>query len=155
MKQILVASALIRRADEILLVHNGRPGARLRWWSLPGGRVEHTEMLNESLVREIREETGLKIHEPFGLAMVIQSRATRPRRVYTSCVFDVPEWEGEIAPNDPDDKIQECVFCSPDRARELLNTNRHPAMYEPVLHYLASPETTPRYWNFEPTPGDF
>ncbi len=30
-----------------------------RFWSLPGGRMEHGETMGEALIREIKEETGL------------------------------------------------------------------------------------------------
>ena len=54
----VAVGAIVRRADELLLVKRGRePGAGE--WSVPGGRVEPGEMLMEAVTRELHEETGL------------------------------------------------------------------------------------------------
>jgi 8-oxo-dGTP diphosphatase len=45
---------------EILLVRRGHPPSE-GLWSLPGGRVEWAETLDEALKREVLEETGLQV----------------------------------------------------------------------------------------------
>jgi ADP-ribose pyrophosphatase YjhB (NUDIX family) len=48
------------RVGRLLLVQRGRePGRGL--WSLPGGRVEPGESEHEAIVREMVEETGLRV----------------------------------------------------------------------------------------------
>jgi 8-oxo-dGTP diphosphatase len=44
---------------ELLMIRRGHGPAGGRW-SVPGGRVEHGELLAEAVTREIREETGLE-----------------------------------------------------------------------------------------------
>jgi 8-oxo-dGTP diphosphatase len=55
--------ALIIRNGEILLERRGnRPGKGK--WSIPGGLVELGETAEKTVVREVKEETGLDVEKP-------------------------------------------------------------------------------------------
>jgi 8-oxo-dGTP diphosphatase len=58
MVRVDVVYALIYNKDseQILMVNNKEQG-----WSLPGGAVEKDESLEQAVVREVEEETGLTI----------------------------------------------------------------------------------------------
>jgi 8-oxo-dGTP diphosphatase len=74
-------------AGEILLVRRRRPPFRGRW-ALPGGFVEYTETVEEALVREIKEETGLRAR-PRALVGVYSGPDRDPRHPTTSIAFFV------------------------------------------------------------------
>ncbi len=65
MAPVLAVGAVVVTGDSLLLIRRGRPPSQGRW-SLPGGRVEANETLEDAVRREIREETGLDV-EPTGL----------------------------------------------------------------------------------------
>jgi len=59
---------IIWRGDRVLLVQRGRNPGKGRW-TIPGGFVEQRERLEDAVVREIREETGV-LAEPVKLIAV-------------------------------------------------------------------------------------
>ena len=60
-RHVAAVGAVVRDdRDRLLLIRRGRePG--LGRWSLPGGRVEAGESARQALVREVEEETGLRV----------------------------------------------------------------------------------------------
>ena len=62
----LAVSAAIFRAGRVLIVRRGTPPLQ-GIYTLPGGGVELGETLEQAVIREVREETGLAI-EPIWLA---------------------------------------------------------------------------------------
>lgn len=55
--QVAVGAVCVRDG-RLLLVRRGR-GVGVGSWSLPGGRLEHSEVLADAVLRELAEETGL------------------------------------------------------------------------------------------------
>lgn len=55
-----LATALVRRGNEILLVASRYPNHPEPLWNLPGGRQQPGELLVQTALRELHEETGLQ-----------------------------------------------------------------------------------------------
>jgi len=56
-KHIVSVSAVILNRDKKILLIKGPK----RGWELPGGRIENNEKIEDALIREVREETGVEI----------------------------------------------------------------------------------------------
>jgi mutator protein MutT len=67
-RPLVGVGAVVIHEGRVLLVRRGKEPLKGRW-TVPGGTVELGETLEEALVREIREETGLAV-EPRGLLTV-------------------------------------------------------------------------------------
>lgn len=55
--RVLVLAA----ADQVLLLHDSDAPVGARWWITPGGGIDAGETELEAVVRELHEETGLRV----------------------------------------------------------------------------------------------
>jgi 8-oxo-dGTP diphosphatase len=60
-RPVVGVGAVVIDGGRVLLIQRGKEPLRGRW-VVPGGTVELGESLQEALVREIREETGIEVH---------------------------------------------------------------------------------------------
>ena len=63
MKTRIIVSAVVENCNGEILIGKKHPnrGVYLDAWHIPGGGIEENERIEESLKREIKEETGLEI----------------------------------------------------------------------------------------------
>lgn len=94
--------ALVRSGDRILLVQRGRPPFQ-GYWGLPGGGVELGETVEQALLREVAEETGLEVSLTrfLGYADAIdRDSAGRVKYHYVICYFEAEVRGGTLRPAD-------------------------------------------------------
>ena len=131
-RPFLAVSAAIVRAGQVLLVRRARPPAA-GLFSLPGGVVELGETLEEALVREVREETGLTI-EPVGLAgfreTIVRDGDARIERHFVILPFAARWRAGEVELNE---ELSEARWLEPAGIAELPTT---PGLGEIVANAL-------------------
>ncbi len=81
----ITADAVIIENGKILLIKRGREPFRGSW-ALPGGHVEYNEVVEDTMVREAREETGLDV-EPAGIVGVYSKPGRDPRGHYVTIAY--------------------------------------------------------------------
>lgn len=58
---LVVDAAIVDKAGRVLMVKNKKNYDLLNGWILPGGKVSHSESLEDAIKREIREECGIAV----------------------------------------------------------------------------------------------
>lgn len=118
---VYAAGAILWRIDEeqlkVALVHR----SRYNDWSWPKGKVDPGETLPQTAVREILEETGLKVK--LGIPLGIQ-RYRLPGKNYK----EVHYWAARVGEKSlanskflPNEEVSEVVWFTPDQARAKLS----------------------------------
>lgn len=74
---VTVDAVVVNRGHVLVVKRKSHPGKGL--WALPGGFLNHDEWIVDGIVRELREETSIKIHEKFLKSAIVQVK-----------VFDAP-----------------------------------------------------------------
>lgn len=98
-------SVVVKNGHVLLVERDGMPGKGL--WALPGGFISPEETIYESALRELREETRLKVPRPVldhanrGVSKVFDnpSRSLRGRTITHAFYFNLDE--GDLTPGLP------------------------------------------------------
>ena len=118
----LAVSAAIFRDGRVLIVRRGRPPAH-GLYTLPGGGVELGETLEQAVVREVREETGLAV-APLALVgfreAIGRDAAGKIERHFVILPFAARWIAGEIALNE---ELAEAQWRRPDELAGLKTTD--------------------------------
>ena len=142
----LVAAGLIRREDAILLVHETDPESGRSYWALPGGVSEPGETLAETLVREVREETGLCVD---GIGRLLHlTQTTSPRGGSLAAIFEVNAWSGDLAHADPDGRVHHAAFLPVPAACNRLQELPWPPMWQPIVAFLRGESPAGSVWTY-------
>lgn len=88
-------AGLFLRQGKILLAEHEKGGRR--YWLLPGGGMEYGESVEETLVRELREEAGLEI-EVGKLLWVVESIPGDKHRHVLNLILEAEAIGSELSP---------------------------------------------------------
>lgn len=141
MKRVDVASALIKdESGNILIVKNIKGDSF--YWGLPGGAVEEGETLEQAVIREVKEETGLNILVS-GLNSVREMFFSETGHHAIIFTFIANVIDGVLDINDPDNDIAEVQWANIDEAKKLM-----PALFD-MLKINSDINKTLAFYAFE------
>ncbi len=142
-REYRVAQGILVEEGKVLLSANRWLSDRPPVWTLPGGRAEEGEGIEEALIREFYEETGFSI-QPGNLAFVAEARSTRNRRLYHTCAFTVRRISGELS-CEGDPIVEELRFVPIGDLHLYIIV---PSLYDALHWHLNNIEGPAHYWFF-------
>jgi 8-oxo-dGTP diphosphatase len=132
-REFVVAAAIcLDKMGRVLLVGNDWQGFGNVRYTLPGGVVERGESTLDALVREVMEETGLKITAIEHLAYAVHVEDVKRNDRAVSFVF-LTRYDGLLNPRDPDGFIVEARFFPVEEVETIIPIA---PLREPLANYL-------------------
>jgi ADP-ribose pyrophosphatase YjhB (NUDIX family) len=131
MERIHLCTGLLERDGRVLLVANQYPNQPDVLWNLPGGRQEWNETAAMTVIRELREETGLAVRVG-PLAYLAESFDHTTRTHVTAVCFTIAA-DGEPAVPAGDAHVRACRFVPYDELAGMLAVR---VIREPLLGHL-------------------
>jgi 8-oxo-dGTP diphosphatase len=113
-KLVLVAACALVDPDVRVLIAQrpaGKPMAGL--WEFPGGKIEHGERPEETLIRELNEELGITVSEEC-LAPLTFASHSYPDFHLLMPLYVCRRWGGVIGPTEG----QRIIWVKPNRLRD-------------------------------------
>ncbi|MFX0167850.1 MAG: NUDIX domain-containing protein [Candidatus Hodarchaeota archaeon] len=102
---MLAVDAVIYLNDNRLVLIARKNAPFKGWWALPGGIVEVGETVEQAIIREVREETGLEI-ELQNLVGVFSNPDRDPRGHIVSIAFLATRIGGDLAHGSDATRVQ-------------------------------------------------
>lgn len=94
---ILVGGLLYNKSGEILLLKRSEHHKTFKgFWQIPEGKMEIDEQPIQTLYRELKEETSLKLTRPKPLFASSTPVSFKKERVYLLRIAYEAEWKGDI-----------------------------------------------------------
>jgi len=142
-REYRVAQGILVEDGNVLLSANRWFSDRPPVWTLPGGRAENGEGIEEALIREFREETGLSV-QANNLAFVAEARSIKAHRLFHTCAFTVSRLSGDLSCVD-DPNVEELRFVPIDDLHLYITA---PSLYDALHWHLNNMKAPARYWFF-------
>jgi len=122
-------------------------GADPPLWTLPGGGLDHGEDPRDGAIREVEEETGLRVTEWEGPVYLVDAEAVDAGWHMKVEVFRAVTFEGDLYVDDPDGIVEDARFVPVDECEATLMATWQ-LITEPVGAWLTERWTDVREYRY-------
>eukprot|EP00475_Leptophrys_vorax_P043968 TRINITY_DN8646_c0_g1_i1.p1 TRINITY_DN8646_c0_g1~~TRINITY_DN8646_c0_g1_i1.p1 ORF type:complete len:293 (+),score=92.49 TRINITY_DN8646_c0_g1_i1:63-881(+) len=134
-----VGGMVLNKAGEVLVIVESKgPAAQEGWWKFPGGAVDAGEDITDACVREVLEETGVKVRFKKVLAFrhLLKFRFQRGD-LYFLCLCE-PEDENNLEIKMQESEVSACMWMPLEEYLQLNHVKSIFRHLEPIIRAAAA-----------------
>ena len=96
MKTNLVSCCILKNKNKFLV--SQRPLSKIfaNFWEFPGGKLENNESFQNAIIRELKEELGIRVNKKNLINLDVITHAYKKNEITILSIFFLKKWSGTI-----------------------------------------------------------
>lgn len=96
MKTNLVSCCILKSKNKFLV--SQRPSSKIfaDFWEFPGGKVENNESFQKAIIRELKEELGIRANKKNLINLDVITHAYKKNEITILTIFFLKKWSGTV-----------------------------------------------------------
>ena len=96
MKTNLVSCCILKNKNKFLV--SQRPLSKIfaNFWEFPGGKLENNESFQNAIIRELKEELGIRVNKKNLINVDVITHAYKKNEITILSIFFLKKWSGTI-----------------------------------------------------------
>ena len=96
MKTNLVSCCILKNKNKFLV--SQRPLSKIfaNFWEFPGGKLENNESFQNAIIRELKEELGIRVNKKNLINLDVITHAYKKNEITILSIFFLKKWSGTL-----------------------------------------------------------
>ena len=96
MKTNLVSCCILKNKNKFLVSQRPLSKTFANFWEFPGGKLENNESFQNAIIRELKEELGIRVNKKNLINLDVITHAYKKNEITILSIFFLKKWSGTI-----------------------------------------------------------
>ena len=96
MKTNLVSCCILKNKNKFLVSQRPLSTIFANFWEFPGGKLENNESFQNAIIRELKEELGIRVNKKNLINLDVITHAYKKNEITILSIFFLKKWSGTI-----------------------------------------------------------
>lgn len=96
MKTNLVSCCILKNKNKFLVSQRTLSKIFANFWEFPGGKLENNESFQNAIIRELKEELGIRVNKKNLINLDVITHAYKKNEITILSIFFLKKWSGTV-----------------------------------------------------------